>query len=65
MRLQIGAHLLRFVIFERTGVSLLFSDSYLRQHIENSFAFYFQLPGQIVDSNLAHPSLYFLFGLSR
>lgn len=63
LRLRIGAgshksaHLFRFKIFERTGVSLLFSDSDLRQHIENSFTFYFQLPSQIVDSNLAHPSL--------
>ena len=26
------------------------------QHVENSFAFNFQLPGEIVDSNLAHPA---------
>ncbi len=26
-----------------------------RQYIENRFAFDFQLPSQIVDSNLAHP----------
>jgi hypothetical protein len=34
---------------------LLFSNADQRQYIENRLAFDFQLPGQIVDSNLAHP----------
>jgi hypothetical protein len=34
-----------FVVFQRTGMCLLLSDANFRQHIENGFAFYFQLPG--------------------
>jgi hypothetical protein len=47
-------HLLRFMIFERAGVSFLFGDSHHGKHIENCFTFNFKLPGQIIDSNLAH-----------
>jgi hypothetical protein len=36
-------------------MSLLLSDSNLRKHVENRFTFNFQLPCQIVNSNLAHP----------
>jgi hypothetical protein len=61
---QIGAHLLRFVFFHGTGVRLLLSDAYFRKCVENRFAFDFQLPGQIVNSNLAHPP-FFSSGLSR
>jgi hypothetical protein len=35
----------------------LLGDADFRQRIENRFAFYFQLSGQIVNSNLAHPPL--------
>jgi hypothetical protein len=52
---QIGAHLHRFVFFHGTGVRFLLSNAYFRKCIENRFAFDFQLPGQIVNSNLAHP----------
>ncbi len=52
---QVGADLLRFMLFNGTGVRLLFSDAYFRKCVENRFAFDFQLPGQIVNSNLAHP----------
>src|SRR3977135_1481917 len=48
-------HLFRFMVFERTGMALLLSNSDLRKYIENRFAFNFQLPCQIVDSNLAPP----------
>jgi hypothetical protein len=34
---------------------LLFRNADERQYIENRFTFDFQLPSQIVDSNLAHP----------
>jgi hypothetical protein len=47
-------HLLRFMIFERAGVSFLFCDTHLGKHIENCFTLNLKLPGQIVDSNLAH-----------
>lgn len=53
--LQIGAHLLGFMLFERTGMGFLLGDSDVRKCIENSLAFYFQLSCQIVDSNLTHP----------
>jgi hypothetical protein len=61
---QIKAHLLRFVLFHGAGVRLLLSDAYFRKRIENRFAFNFQLPGQIVNSNLAHPP-FLSSGLSR
>jgi hypothetical protein len=35
----------RFVLFERTGMRLLLGDPDFGQHIENGFAFDFQLPG--------------------
>lgn len=50
------AHLLCFVVLERTGMGLLLRHSDERQHVENGFAFNFQLPCEIVDSNLAHPA---------
>jgi hypothetical protein len=52
---QVSAHLLRLMLFHGTGVCLLLSDPYFRKCVENRFAFDFQLPGQIVNSNLAHP----------
>ena len=36
---------------------LLLGDANFRKNVENRFAFNFQLPGQIVDSNLTHPPL--------
>jgi hypothetical protein len=54
-RAQVGAHLLRFMLFHGTGVRFLLSNAYFRKCVENRFAFDFQLPGQIVNSNLAHP----------
>jgi hypothetical protein len=52
---QIPAHLLGFMLFQRTRVGFLLGDAHQWQGIENSFAFYFQLSGQIVNSNLTHP----------
>jgi hypothetical protein len=52
---QVRTHLLRFVLFHGTGVRLLLRDAYFRKCVENGFTFDFQLPGQIVNSNLAHP----------
>jgi len=49
-------HLLRFVRFDGTGVSLLLGDAKGGQELEDFLALDFQLPGQIVDSNLRlHP----------
>ena len=53
--LEMGTHLFRFVLLEGAGVSLFFRDPYQPQHIQNSLAFNFQFPGQIINSNLAHP----------
>jgi hypothetical protein len=55
--MKMRAHLLRFVFFQGTGVGLLLRDTHFFQHIENGFAFDFKFPGQVVDSNLAHPPL--------
>jgi hypothetical protein len=52
---EMRSDLLRFVVFKRTGVALFLGDSNFRKHIENRFALDFQLPRQVVDSNLAHP----------
>ncbi len=48
-------YLLRFVLFKRAGMRLLLGHSHFREHIENRFAFDFQLPCQVVNSNLTHP----------
>jgi hypothetical protein len=61
---KVRPHLLRFVFLKRTGMRLFLGDADGQQHIENSFTFDFQLPGQIVNSNLAHPAPFFS-GLSR
>jgi hypothetical protein len=61
---QVGAYLLRFVLFHGTGMRLLLGDAYFRKCVENRFTFDFQLPGQIVNSNLAHPP-FISSGLSR
>jgi hypothetical protein len=53
----VDSNLLGFVVFQRTGVRLLLGDANFRQHVENGFALYFQLSGQIVDSNFTHPPL--------
>lgn len=55
---KVGAHFLRFVLFNRTGMRLLLGDPDQFKNIEKSFAFDFQFPRQIVDSNLAHPPLF-------
>ncbi len=34
----------------------LLGDSNMRERVENGFAFNFQFPGEIVDSNLTHPA---------
>jgi hypothetical protein len=52
---QVSAHFHRLMLFHGTGVRLLLSDAYFGKCVENRFAFDFQLPGQIVNSNLAHP----------
>jgi hypothetical protein len=40
-----SADFLRLVIFERAGMGLLLGHADFNQHVENGFAFYFQLPG--------------------
>jgi len=52
--LEIFAYLLGFIGFDGAGVSLFLRDANLNKHVENLFAFYFQLASQIVNSNL-HP----------
>jgi hypothetical protein len=56
---EIYAYFLRFVLFQRTGVRLLFCHSDQRKRVENGFALDFQLSGKIVDSNLTHPAFHF------
>jgi hypothetical protein len=55
--LQNCADFVRFKVFKRTGMRFLLGDANFGQHIENGFAFYFQLSCQIVNSNLTHPPL--------
>jgi hypothetical protein len=53
---EMHPHLLRFMLFQRTGMRLFFGHSDLQQHVENGLTFDFQFPGKIVDSNLTHPA---------
>jgi hypothetical protein len=53
---DIHPYLLRFVLFERTGVCLFLRHSDHRQRVENRLTLNFQLSGKIVDSNLTHPA---------
>jgi hypothetical protein len=53
---EVNPHLLRLKVFQRTGMGLLLGHPDCLQDIENSLALNFQLPGEIVDSNLAHPA---------
>lgn len=53
---DVGPYFFCFVLLERTGMRLLLGDSDKRQRIENGFTLNFQLPGEIVDSNLTHPA---------
>jgi hypothetical protein len=52
---QMLADQFRFMLFQRTGVRLLLGNAHHRQNVKNRLALDFQFPGQIVDSNLAHP----------
>jgi hypothetical protein len=54
---EVSPNFYRFVLFERAGMGFLLGDADFGQHIENRFALDFQLPGQIVNSNLTHPPL--------
>jgi hypothetical protein len=49
-------HFFRFMFLERAGMGLLLRHPDDGKRVENGFAFNFQLPGEIVDSNLTHPA---------
>jgi hypothetical protein len=53
---NVGPDLYRFVLLDRTGVRFFLRHPDLHQRVENGFALNFQLSGEIVDSNLAHPA---------
>ena len=53
---DVDSNFFRFVLLQRTGMRFLLGDAHQRQRIENGFALDFQLPGEIVDSNLTHPA---------
>jgi len=53
---HVSAHLLRFMLFKRTGMRLFLGHADEWQHVENSLALDFQFSCEIVDSNLAHPT---------
>jgi len=52
---EVSPYFLGFVFFEGTGMGFLLRNSNLWKYVKNSLALDFQFPGQIVDSNLAHP----------
>ena len=56
--LELGADLVRLVVFQRTGVGLAGSQAELRQYVENLPTLDFHLACEIVDSNLTHPPLF-------
>jgi hypothetical protein len=53
---DVGPYFFRFMLLKRTGMGLLLRHPDDRKRVENGFAFNFQLPCEIVDSNLAHPA---------
>jgi hypothetical protein len=55
--LQIGAHTLGFIAFQRTRMGLLFGDAHGCESIQDFPALDFQLARQIIDSNFTHPPL--------
>jgi hypothetical protein len=55
MSAEILADQHRLVLFDGAGVRLLLGYSDFGERVKNSLALDFQLPRQIVDSNLAHP----------
>jgi hypothetical protein len=55
-RTEVHPYFFCFEVFQRTGMGLFLGHPDCLQDIENSLAFNFQLPGEIVDSNLAHPA---------
>jgi hypothetical protein len=57
---EVRFHLLRFINADGTGMSFLFCDADLREHVKNRPALDLELSRQIVNSNLIHPSSYFL-----
>jgi hypothetical protein len=57
---EVSLNLLRFIYLDGTGMRLLLGDPDEEQSVENRLALDFQVPGQIVDSNLAHPPSVFL-----
>jgi len=56
--LKMCANLLRFVVFQRTGMGLAAGQAELRQYVKNLSALDFHLACEIVDSNLTHPPLF-------
>jgi hypothetical protein len=52
---EVRPHFFRFVLLDRAGVRLFLSDADFDQNVKNRLALDFQFPGQIVNSNLAHP----------
>jgi len=52
LRRKMLPHLFRFVILKGAGVGLLLGNPDFFQHVQNGFAFYLKLSGQIIDSNL-------------
>jgi len=44
------------MLLKRTGMGLLLRHPDGGQRVEDGFTLNFQLPGEIVDSNLAHPA---------
>jgi hypothetical protein len=57
-RPEMSTNFFRLVFLNGAGVGLLFRHTHFRQYIQNGFTLNFQLPGQIVDSNLTHPPLF-------
>jgi hypothetical protein len=55
MGAEVFADQFGFMFFQGTGMCLLFGNADQGQGIKNSLALDFQLPGQIIDSNLTHP----------
>jgi hypothetical protein len=56
--LEVVAHLLSLIGFDRAGVRLWFRHANRNQSIQNRLALDFKFSRQIINSNFAHPSLF-------
>jgi len=51
---EVLPYLVDEIIVQRAGMGELLENSHLRERFDNFFRFHFELPRQLIDSNLLH-----------